>query len=171
MKNEPYDFYFLEPGSIFISDKPHHIHTVVGCSLSVCIWDIDGHAGGMNHFIYPVCGKKERKAIYGDLSIEHLIRVLMSQGIPINRMRAHIVGGGYLPERKSSIGNDNAVLAENILKKNGIMVINRDTGEATGRKIIFHNLTGEIVVYKNVVVRRTDWYDYGTEEDQGFNRG
>ncbi|MCX7774129.1 MAG: chemotaxis protein CheD [Clostridia bacterium] len=165
-----YPRYFLEPGYIFVSEDPHLIHTVLGSCVAVCLWDVRGRAGGMNHYIFPQSRDKERRAVFGDVSVEHMVRIMKRYGILPKDMRAHIVGGGYNPELGSIIGDQNVETAERILKKHGIAVLNRDIGEATGRKVIFNNLSGEIVVYKNVAVRRTDWYNDKSKEDQGSHR-
>lgn len=168
--DKDYPKFYLEPGYIFVSAEPYYIHTVLGSCVSVCLWDVAGRAGGMNHYIFPDSHKRERKPVFGDVSIEHMIGLFNQYGVKTADMKAHIIGGGYNPELGSSIGDMNVSVAETLLKKHGITLASRDVGEATGRKLIFNNLTGEIVVYKNVAVRRTDWYHENAREDQGSHR-
>jgi chemotaxis protein CheD len=150
--------YYLQPGYIFASEEPYLIHTVLGSCVSVCIWESEKKAGGMNHFIYGRSGQGYGSARYGDVSTAYLIRLLLDMGCRKACMKAHIVGGGHNPELGSKIGDGNVSVAEEILRENRIEIVTRDTGGRIGRKLIFNNSTGEILVYKGVNIRRNDWY-------------
>lgn len=150
--------YFLQPGYIFASEQPYLIHTVLGSCVSVCLWDEIKEAGGMNHFIYGRSKPGFHTARYGDVSVTHLIRLMLEMGCRNINMKAHIIGGGQNPQLDSRIGTENVSVAEEILKKNRIDVVTRDVGGKTGRKLIFNNVTGEILVYKGISIRRNDWY-------------
>jgi chemotaxis protein CheD len=73
-------------------------------------------------------------------------------------MKAHIIGGGRNPVFESTIGDENVQVAEEILIENRIEIVTKDVGGATGRKVVFHNKTGEILVYKGINIRESDWY-------------
>jgi chemotaxis protein CheD len=73
-------------------------------------------------------------------------------------IRAHIIGGGLNPELSSTVGEENILIAEEVLKSYHIAVLTRDTGGHTGRKLVFNNESGKILVYKGISVRRDDWY-------------
>ncbi len=151
--------YFLKPGYIFVSEQPYLIHTVLGSCVSVCIWDIVKKVGGMNHFIYGRASHGNHNARYGDVSILYLITYLMQEmGCQRINMRAHIVGGGYNRALDSKIGDENVAVAEELLSKNSIEVVTKDVGGETGRKVVFNNATGEVLVYKGINIRRSDWY-------------
>lgn len=151
--------YYLKPGYIFVSEQPYLIHTVLGSCVSVCIWDIVRKAGGINHFIYGRAARGNYNARYGDIAIAYLVNYLVSEmGCRRISMRAHIIGGGYNRELDSAIGDGNVAVAEELLRKNGIEVVTKDVGGETGRKVIFNNVTGEVLVYKGINVRKSDWY-------------
>jgi len=153
--------YFLEPGYIFVSEQPYFIHTVLGSCVSVCIWDSVRKIGGMNHFIYGRAGEGLYNAKYGDVSTAYLVHLMLKAGCRKYDMKAHIAGGGHNSELNSRIGDENVAVAEEILKKNLIQIMTKDVGGQTGRKLVFNNITGEIIVYKGINVRRIDWYtDY-----------
>lgn len=155
---DPGEKYFLQPGSIYVSEKPCLIHTVLGSCVSVCLWDSGRGCGGMNHYIYGRWTKGERNAKYGDVSIRYMIGLMTGNGSRCADLRAHITGGGFNPELGSEIGRENRAVAEEILKEKGITVVTADVGGQTGRKVVFNNMTGEIVVYKGINVRKSDWY-------------
>lgn len=155
--------YFLKPGYIFVSDQPYLIYTVLGSCVSVCLWDSVKKIGGINHFILSKARPGFYNARYGDASIKHLIRIMFQMGCQAKNLRAHIVGGGQNPELHSKIGDDNVIIAEEILNKYMIEIVTRDTGGKTGRKLIFYNTIGEIIVYKGINIRKSDW-DISYEE-------
>lgn len=157
---EEVENYFLQPGFIFVSDRPHLIHTVLGSCVSVCLWDSANGFGGMNHYIYGRSLRKTGGARYGDLSIPYLLRLIKEAGSKIEDLKAHIIGGAENPELNSAVGRENVQIAEEIMNRNGIRVVSRDTGGVLGRKVIFNNATGEILVYKVQSIRRNDWYTY-----------
>lgn len=150
--------YFLNPGCIFVSEHPYLICTVLGSCISVCIWDSVKKYGGMNHYIYSRPRKGQQNARYGIFSIPYLILLMIRTGSRYADLKAHIVGGASNSEMSSAIGRENSILAEKILKENNIAIITKDVGGQVGRKVIFNNISGEILVYKGVNIRRSDWY-------------
>lgn len=153
--------YFLQPGYIFASKTPHLVHTVLGSCISVCIWDCNKQIGGMNHFIHAKPFSNERTAHFGSIAIPCLIKMLVKMGADKSSLKAHIVGGANnMKQNNYKIGERNFLIAKKILKKNSIDVINTDIGGEMGRKVIFDNSTGEIVVYKVNSIRDKDWYEH-----------
>lgn len=153
------DGYFLHPGYIFVSRQPHIISTVLGSCVSVCIWDPINNFGGMNHYIHAKPFKDERTANFGAISIPYLVQSLIKLGSVRNNLKAHVVGGATNPQMTcSKIGPENIEIAEKILKENHIEIVTRDTGGQMGRKVVFQNDTGEIVIYKVNNVRKCDWH-------------
>jgi chemotaxis protein CheD len=152
--------YFLQPGYIFTSEEEHLVHTVLGSCISVCIYDTVLKVGGMNHYMYDKPFKNERNARYGTIAIPYLIKLIKEMGSKSHNMRAHVVGGAQNPEMGSiSIGKNNIEIAKRLLKIEGIKTITEDIGGEMGRKVIFNNTSGEILVYKVKKIRKEDWYE------------
>lgn len=158
--------YYLQPGYIFVSEQPHYIHTVLGSCISVCLWDNVKKYGGMNHFIYARPFGSENNTKFGTVSTRHLLNLMFENGSLAYNLRAHIIGGGYSVFAGPSIGEENISVAKEILGRNGIQVVTNDTGGQTGRKVVFNNCTGEIIVYKGIDVRKGDWYNNCEKQDQ-----
>lgn len=154
---QPKNFY-LQPGFIFVSQEPYFIHTVLGSCVSVCLWDSINRFGGMNHYIYSSCNNGEPNGRYGDVSLPHLLKLMTDMGAKKINLRAHLIGGARNVQLNSLVGDDNIVLAEKWLKKNRIQVVTKDVGGESGRKVVFHNQSGEIYVYRVEQVRNSDWY-------------
>lgn len=150
--------FFLQPGHIFVTDEPYRVFTVLGSCVSVCLWDGVRGLGGMNHHIYAYPWGGRRGAAFGAHAVPHLVRLLLEMGARREDLRAHVVGGGTNPLMNSTIGGDNAALAEEILKNARIAVVSRDVGGQLGRKVAFSTFSGEIAVYKIERIRETDWY-------------
>lgn len=150
--------YYLQPGYIFVSKEPHLIHTVLGSCVSVCIWDSINRFGGMNHFIYGRVGKNKNNGKFGDVSTRHLMRLMTNMGSEIPDLKAHVVGGARNVQLSSKIGEENCAVAMEILNRYGIEVVTTDIGCVSGRKVIFNNENGEILVYKGINIRENDWY-------------
>lgn len=157
--------YYLYPGYIFISEAPYMIHTVLGSCVSVCLWDEARKYGGMNHYIYSKPFENEKNCKFGSISIRYMLTLMYGNGSQKKDLRAHIVGGGYNKHMNASVGDANIEVAEEILGKEGISIVTRDTGGQTGRKVIFNNSSGEILVYKGINVRKGDWYDSIYKQD------
>ena len=162
--------YYLQPGFIFVSEQPYYIHTVLGSCVSVCIWDEARKYGGMNHYIYSRPLGSECNARFGTVSIPHLLKLMFESGSLVQNLKAHIIGGGYSTYAGPSTGEANREVAEEILDRNGILVVTKDTGGQTGRKVVFNNYNGEIIVYKGIDVRKGDWYNRHEKQDQDPDR-
>jgi chemotaxis protein CheD len=146
MKKENY--YFLKPGGIFVSHELTHIHTVLGSCISVCIYDSKNHVGGMNHFIYHHATTNARNCRYGDVAVQHLIKLMIEAGGNPKDFIAHIVGGSQSLIPESIIGDENYKVAKQILHQYGITIGVTDVGGMSFRKIEFNNISGEVIIKK-----------------------
>lgn len=155
---EPPKNFYLHPGFIFVSQEPYFIHTVLGSCVSVCLWDSVNRFGGMNHYIYSTCNTPEPNGRYGDVSLPHLLKIMLDMGSKKANLRAHLLGGARNVQLNSLVGDANVALAEKWLKKQRIQVLTKDVGGTNGRKIVFHNQSGEVYVYRVEQVRNSDWY-------------
>jgi chemotaxis protein CheD len=154
--------YFLEAGYLFLATKSTVISTVLGSSVSVCIYDRKRNVGGINHFQFPFIGESNQAtAKYGNVATIALIRMMVNNGSKIKHLEAQILGGAY--NRKVSpknIGLENIMTARKILIREMISIASEDVGGEKGRKIVFNTNTSEIAVIKVEKLRNKDWYPY-----------
>ncbi len=150
--------FYLHPGFIFVSQEPYFIHTVLGSCISVCLWDSVNRFGGMNHYIYSSCSNGEPNGRYGEVSLPHMLKLMTDMGSKKTNLRAHLIGGARNIQLNSLVGDENIALAEKWLKKNRIQIVTKDVGGEHGRKVVFHNQSGEVYVYRVEQVRNNDWY-------------
>ena len=154
--------YFLKPGFIYMPEKPTVISTVLGSSVSVSIYDKRLKTGGMNHFLYPFIQLNEKTtALYGNIAIPALVRMMMENGSKRSHLEAQIFGGAFNTEvSHRNIGQDNYRTARQVLNRKRIRIVSEDVGGELGRKIVFNTLTYEIGILKVGRLRTSDWYPY-----------
>ena len=149
MDNSDFERFFLYPGAIFVSKKPHFITTILGSCVAVCVWDSVNKTGGMNHFMLPLWnGQGLASPRYGNIAITKLIEKMITNGSLQKNIVFKVFGGGEVIENQSSqfdIGKRNIELAMKTLKDLGIRVLSSSTGGKKGRKIIFNTYTGEVM--------------------------
>lgn len=154
--------YFLKPGFIYLPDRPTTISTVLGSSVAVSLYDRSLKLGGINHFRFPYINSREKTtALYGNIAVITLIRMMVTNGSNLSNLEAQIFGGALNPKySKKDIGRDNLKTAKQILITKKIRVISEDIGGELGRKIVFNTSTNEIVILKVNQLRESDWYPY-----------
>ncbi len=133
---------YLNPGAIFVSQLPYKITTVLGSCVSVILWDEINKFGGINHYLQPFSNKIGGNIReYGDNSIEVLIKRMQHFGSNIENLNARIYGGTSTMS-SFSVWSENIKIANKLLQKYNIPIVERDTGGDLSRIIIFDTLTG-----------------------------
>ena len=154
--------YFLKAGYLFLATKSTVVSTVLGSSVSVCIYDRKRKLGGINHFQFPFTDEKNQAtAKYGNVATIALVRIMVNDGSKIKHLEAQILGGAH--NRKVSpknIGLENIRTARKILNREKINIASEDVGGEKGRKIVFNTDTNEIAIIKVGKLRDKDWYPY-----------
>jgi chemotaxis protein CheD len=143
--------HYLIEGMIFVSAEEYHVITVLGSCVSVCLWDPYLKIGGMNHYIFSLWnGKGLPTPRYGNIAIPKLIKKMMHHGCKKVNIKAKVFGGAsvlsQINYRENGEWMNNIILAEDMLKEEGIPIISFDVGEHFGRKIKFNTRTGVVMV-------------------------
>lgn len=150
--------YFLYPSTLYISKKPVLVTTILGSCVSVCMWDKELKAGGINHFMLPIwSGNGLASPKYGDIAIDKLFTKMLSLGCKKANLISKVFGGGEVLGKqagKFAIPERNIEIAENTLKRLKIPVISRNTGGFHGRKIFFETHTG--IVRMKIIPKREE---------------
>lgn len=144
--------HFLFPSTIFVSDTPHLVTTILGSCVSVCLWDPVSKIGGINHYMLPLWnGEGLASPKYGNIAIAKLVDRMIQQGSKKEHLVAKVFGGAeqLLFEKGSfHIGKRNIAQAREVLNKEKIEVISHHVGGPEGRHIKFHTDTGEVLLKK-----------------------
>ncbi len=143
------DKYFLHSSEIYVGEKPSEVTTVLGSCISVCLRDRFLNIGGINHFMLPLwSGEGLATPKYGNIAIAKLLEKMELLGCKIENIEAKIFGGASViknGEATFSVGKQNILLAQDLLKKYKIPIIASNIHGSSGRKLLF--LTHSGVVY------------------------
>lgn len=143
--------HYLIEGTILVSIEECHVTTVLGSCVSVCLWDHMLKIGGINHYLYTLWnGNGLPTPRYGNVAIPKLIKKFLLFGSKKKNLKAKIFGGANVLSLSNngvkSAGSSNIMLAEDMLKEEGIPIIASDTGGHYGRKIRFNTKDGVVMV-------------------------
>ncbi|MGO9863053.1 MAG: chemotaxis protein CheD [Terriglobales bacterium] len=138
---------FLLPGQLHVSPEPTQICTILGSCVSICLWDPQRLAGGMNHFLLPASREGEPASLrFADVATTALLEKLLLLGCRPRNLRAKIFGGSFMFQNQdrytASLGANNVAAALWLMKNAGIPVAEQDTGGIKGRKIVFNTDDG-----------------------------
>lgn len=141
------------PGEYYVSDAGMLLVTVLGSCVAACIRDVDSGIGGMNHFMLPDDGGRDKvgsSARYGTYAMEVLINHLLKMGGRRNRLEAKVFGGGAVLSSLSSsnVGARNAEFVLDFLKTEKIPVVAKDLLDSYPRKVYYFSATGRVLVKK-----------------------
>jgi two-component system chemotaxis response regulator CheB len=136
--------------------------TLLGSCVAVCLYNKHSGAAAMNHFLRDRCRSSvEPKGKFGDTSITHIVKGLLSMDDKIGHYEAKVFGGGAVVGNLtvgSGIGADNILVAEEMLKKFGIPIVAKDVGGKNGRKVYF-NTKDNTVKTRQIGATRKDFSD------------
>ncbi len=140
--------HYLFPGTLFASDQPTLVTTILATCVSVCLWDPKARVGGIDHYLLPLWhGSGTATARFGATAFELLLAELDRLGASRKRLQAKVFGG---MQGRASLSNDlgarNAELAERLLDEKRIPVVGRDVGGAHSRKLLFQTHDGVALV-------------------------
>ncbi len=148
----PIDSYYLYPGTLFASKKPHVVNTILGSCVALILWDPVLKIGGINHYMLPKwTGSGTASHKYGDIAIAELLKRMIGFGSCKTDLVGKVFGGSEtgVPNGVFHIGKRNIELALNFLEKEKIKVVSQSTGGSLGRKVVFYSESGEVLV-KNI---------------------
>jgi chemotaxis protein CheD len=141
--------HFLHPSTIWISNEPQWVTTILGSCVSVCLFDKKKCIGGINHFMLPYWnGEGLESPRYGNVAIAQLFQKMLGFGGKKEDIVCKIFGGAELLTEQVSVfnvGRRNIELAHKLISELGIPVTGSSTGGKLGRKIHFNTGTGEVL--------------------------
>jgi len=140
---------YVTSGQLFCGDGSHVASTVLGSCVAVCLWDPKRRHGGMIHYLLPSWNGAGPKLNYGDTAIARLVEEMEAAGSPRKNLKAVLVGGAaVLGLTGQTVGDRNAAVAEDMLKKLGIPVVGSCLGGREGRTVAFSVANGNVRLRK-----------------------
>lgn len=124
------------------SSSPSILRTILGSCVGICIYDRMKKVGGMAHILLPNNPGGGNPEKYADSAIPLLIARLVRDGAKKEFLSAKLAGGASMFKFTANvtlgqIGERNVEESKKMLQKNGIPVLEQDTGGNTGRVIDF----------------------------------
>ena len=143
------DKYYLYPGKIFSSKKPHVVDTILGSCVAVFLWDTSLQIGSINHYMLPLWNKENAPSFkYGDIAISELITRMKMMGSNKKNVIAKLFGGSEISNSNGTfnIGKRNIIVAQDVLKSEQIPIVSYSVGGSMGRKVIFYSGSGDVLI-------------------------
>jgi chemotaxis protein CheD len=138
--------HFLFPNTIYVSNTPARIQTILGSCVAVCLFDQVLGYGAINHYMLPWwSGESIPSPKYGDIAVIRLIESMTQLGCQKANLVAKVFGGAD-QLTIGNIGAKNVATAERILARESIRIIASSTGGTFGRIIVFHTDTNKILL-------------------------
>ena len=117
--------------------------TILGSCVSICMYDEDVGAGGMNHFLLPGDPSKTSSGNkYGVHAMEIMINELLKLGAQKTALKAKVFGGAQMAANLMNIGEQNGAFARGFLHDESIPIISESLGGTQARRIRFWPGTG-----------------------------
>jgi len=138
---------FVHTGEVMTARTSTVYSTVLGSCVSICVWNAETGAGGINHFLLPdQVSNGLSSPRFGNVAVRQLLDQLDRAGTPVHGLRAKIFGGasvlGNGVTQPDALGGRNVELARVLLELAGIPVVAEDVGGTHGRKLIFRTGDG-----------------------------
>ena len=122
----------------------------IGSCVVVVLFDEKSKTGGMAHIMLPGKAPEKEDVIYGRYAanaIDILINELTARGLSPERLKAVVAGGGNVLKRTNdTIGTDNLVSVNRLLKEYKIEVV-AESVKGTERKTVRFDTDQGIIFY------------------------
>lgn len=129
---------YLHPGQLCFATEPMVVTTVLGSCVSVCLYDEEHTAGGVNHFLLPGSLGRTESPRFGETANAILLGRFREIEVPVSRLRAKVFGGASMGGTAAGdLASRNVEVALAFLRSHGIPIVSQDTGGERGRKLIF----------------------------------
>jgi chemotaxis protein CheD len=138
---------YLHPGRVAAFAGPARITAILGSCVAVCLFDVRGGLGGMNHFLLPHEGTDSPRL--AGPALDALLAALDGLGAHRKALRAKLFGGAWplgVYAAEPPLGLLNVRAARAALERHRIPLLEEDVGEMYGRKLAFDTDGGAAVV-------------------------
>lgn len=158
---------YLKPGEVLVTRTPVLVSTVLGSCVAVTIFSEARSFGAICHAMLPENTGRESDLRYVDTALQHIYEKILKYGVGSD-LEVKLFGGaqvlkvGDYNSAKLTIGEQNVLKAEALLKYFGLNISARDTGGMQGRKLFFCTRSG------TVYLRRMRSGKYSKNEDMNI---
>jgi chemotaxis protein CheD len=148
--SDPIPTIYLKPGEHYFTASPTIVSTVLGSCVSITMHNQEYQMSAICHAVLPeeiIPGEPYR---YVDSAIAAMLRMFGRHGIYKSDLVVKLFGGSnILPPSQNSyrdmtVGMQNILSAQQIIKNEQLNLLASDVGGTRGRKLFFYTHTGEI---------------------------
>jgi len=160
---------YLKPGEMHFADSPTLVVTVLGSCLSITMFSRKRGLAAICHGLLPQCGGDKNcngecaeGFKYVDCAIRKMVRLFDKHKVKRSEIEVKCFGGADMFMREIqrpgvvSVGRQNVLTAERILKSEGLSMNVVDVGGLQGRKILFYTHSGEVYLKRLKKSERKD---------------
>lgn len=142
---------FLFPGDIYIVKSSRRVVTLLGTCVSIVLYSDLDRKSAIFHAMLPKMLSRYRyehkiASRYVDYSFYYILNSMLRNGIKVSNINARLFGGSCQLKgcKKNHIGEQNVIIARNLLDKERIRLVSEDVGGKKARKIVFYPETGDV---------------------------
>jgi len=130
----------LHPGDVRVVDRGERLETLLGSCVAIVMTDPRRTVGAMCHVVHsrPAVGETPETAAWGETALRTMYAGLLARGIVPALCESWVYGGGNMFPAlfvQGHVGADNAGWALRALARDGVCVLDRDTGGDVYRKL------------------------------------
>ncbi|MBA7517138.1 Chemoreceptor glutamine deamidase CheD [subsurface metagenome] len=140
--------YYAGIGEMKVAHNPHQLIIMgLGSCIGLALYDRPAKVGGIAHIMLPEGkdGSNTGKCCkFADIAVPVLVKEMLRHKTAKERIVAKMAGGASMFSAMDSlqIGDRNAIVVKEELKKAGIMLAGEDTGGNYGRTVTLDTCTG-----------------------------
>jgi chemotaxis protein CheD len=131
----------LHPGDVAVGACGDRFETLLGSCVTIILIDPRRTQAALCHVVHagaPAGGSTKGSTAYGEAALAAMARLLRGRGFALAQCEAYLMGGGNMfPGQDASpqVGDRNTLWALDALAREGIAVMQRDTGGAGYRRL------------------------------------
>jgi chemotaxis protein CheD len=135
-------------GQVALAANPTRLTTILGSCVAVTLYAPRRRLGILSHVVLPQSRGGDNPAKYADTAVPNMLSILQREGVGIRELTAKIAGGACMfgEGQFAHISEDNVETVVRTLDAAGVGIAGRDTGGASGRRVIFDLATGTLTV-------------------------
>jgi chemotaxis protein CheD len=138
-------------GKWAVAASPVVLRTLLGSCVGIALYDRTRKAGGLAHVVLPDSrGASDNPGKYADTAVPAMVADLerLTGVRGPGRLTAKLFGGASMFKESAGIdiGGMNQAAVASILEKMGVVVVAKDLGGDSGRRLTFDTSTGVVNV-------------------------
>lgn len=136
-------------GEMSIATGTENLRTLLGSCVGLSLYDRQQQVGGLAHIVLPESrGRQDRPGKFVDTAVPAMIHEMEQIATAPLKLVAKLAGGAsmFTSTVASSIGRQNILACEQILREHGIPVLAKHIGGEKGRRMSLDLADGTVLI-------------------------